>query len=212
MLGLLIGFVGLLAAVGYYPIAAHERVESLSTVAINGGRSEAFVVRLPVDRIATVGEESMLPRSLSHPGDLHLPSEFAGVDLLVEHFKLRNLEGTVIGLATRHATANSGGVAISWLVDVPGRGTLVFAGEGVQEDTVAGALRTAGYRPGVNWKGELTTGPLLDAAQTRVVSGTREFADVEGQYQETWQITGVSAEGELQGTIEFNTVVNGRRK
>lgn len=210
IIGFLFGFGGLLAAAYFFPIAEHERIESLSSVAINGGRIEQFLVRLPADRIAVVGDTTSAPRANAYPAGLRVPSQFAEAGISAEHYKLRDAEGTVIGIATHHATMGPDGPAAIWLLDIPGRGTLVFAGEGRQQTSVASALRAAGYRSGTSWRGDLRTGPLLDAEQTRILSGTEEFEDVDGRYSESWQITGLSETGEIQGTIELATSVNRR--
>jgi hypothetical protein len=202
-LGFLIGFAGSLAAAYLFPFVDHARIESRTGVAMNGGRSETFMIRLPVDRIASLGDDGSTLRGGRHPASLKVPETFSDDGFLVEHFKLRDVDGNVIGLATHHSTNTDAGPVDVWAVDVPGRGAIVFAGAGQRPAELDEALRSAGYVPGVSWT-------VVDAGATRVVTGTEEFENVDGRYGETWNITGVSPTGEIRGTIEVSTLVQRR--
>jgi hypothetical protein len=209
-LGFLLGLGAILAGGYLWPFVDHPRIESRTTVAINGGRRETFLIRLPADRISTVGDPSFALRGRRHPTTVQLPADFEVDNLLLEHFKLRDIEGNVIGLAAHHVTMFSSGPVGVWALSIPGRGTLVFAGAGQRPNSIEGALQTAGYQQGVDWVGDLTIDSIVDPERTRVVTGTDEFSDVAGQYTETWNVTGVSQTGEIRGTIEFRTLVQRR--
>jgi hypothetical protein len=85
---------------------------------------------------------------------------------------------------------------------------LILVGPGESSGAVEAALAARGYRAGVPWNGELKIA-LADAATTRSVAASREFAGLAVQYAETWNITGVSENGEVRGTVELDTI--GRR-
>lgn len=209
--GFLLGFAGLLAGTYFFPLVNHARIDSLTAVALNGGRTESFLIRLPVDRISSIGDSTAGMRAVSHPAGIALPVEFGATGLLVEHFKLRDAEGNVIGLTAHHATDSAAGTLSVWAFQIPGRGTVVFSGPARPSSAIDEALRNAGHVRGQRWNGEISVDTLIAADQTRIVEGTGEFRDVDGRLEQVWQITGVSATGELRGTIEFRTVVSGRQ-
>jgi len=207
-LGLLLGFAGLLAATFLYPLVNHARIDSQTTVALNGGRNETFLVRLPVDRISSIGDAAAGIRGNSHPAGLAIPREFEGTGVLVEHFKLRDVDGNVIGLAAHHSTDSPSGSLAVWAFQIPGRGTVVFSGPGQPPRAIDQALNAAGHSPGERWTGQFDLDTLIDADQSRVIEGTEEFENVQGRFEQVWRVTGVSATDELRGTIEFHTIVN----
>lgn len=206
--GFLLGFAGLLVGAYFYPLVNHARIDSLTAVALNGGRTETLLIRLPVDRISSMGDQSAGMRAASHPAGIELPPALAGHGLLVEHFKLRDADGNVIGLAAHHSTDGDARTLSVWAFQIPGRGTIVFSGPARPPSAVDDALRAAGRVPGQRWNGEASIDSLMARDQTRVVEGTEEFRNVVGRLEQVWEITGVSATGELRGTIEFRTIVN----
>jgi hypothetical protein len=209
-LGFVIGFVATLAAAYLFPFVDHARIESRTGVAINGGRSETFLIRLPVDRIASLGDAGSALRGGRHPASLRVPRDFSDAETLVEQFKLRDIDGHVIGLATYHSTVTDAGSVGVWAIDVPGRGTIVFAGTRERPTAIDSALRSAGYVAGVNWTGDVNVDLVVAPDSTRVVTGAEEFENVEGGYEESWNVTGVSPTGEVRGTIQLSTLVQRR--
>jgi hypothetical protein len=210
LFGFLLGIGTVLAGAGLYPIVDHARIESLTTVALNGGREETFLIRLPVDRVTSVGTRETGSRGSGYPTGLAFPEGFAERGLLIEHFKLRDVENNVIGLASRHWTESASGAATVWSLNVPGRGAIAFAGAGESAAQLDAALGTAGLVPGIAWSDENGVTLEFDQGSTQVINGASEFRGVQGIYREIWTITGVSATGELRGTIEFHTRVSQR--
>lgn len=185
--GLLLIFAGAYLA----PWGEHARLPSHTTVQANGGRLEQFVVRLPADRLAAHGPG---------PGRASFP-DAQDAALAADHFKLRDAEGNVIGVATRHSTATGAGPAAIWSVVIPSRGAFVLTGEATDA-----ALRTSlernGYRPGSAWNGDVRLQSGSDSG--RLALGREEFETLQGTYTESWHVTGVDEAGELRGTVELN--------
>ena len=73
-------------------------------------------------------------------------------------------------------------------------------------DLLDNALRNAGLSPGSEWNGDLRVSPLADSVAGQIIAGSDEFEGLVGDYSESWTITGVSAAGELRGTITLDTV------
>lgn len=206
-LGLIFGFGGLLAASHFYPWVAHARLPSHTSVVANGGRAEQFLIRLPVDRIGNAGGTDVGLRGSATFATMALPEPLAASPLLVEHFKVRDSAGNVIGIAARHWSIAGSGPATAWSLMVPSRGVLMLTAPGEAAGTLDTALRGAGLKSGAAWEGavrvDLTEVPA-DAA--RVAAGSNEFEGLQGRYSEVWNVTGVSDMGELRGTIELNTI------
>jgi hypothetical protein len=202
LIGLIAGFVGTLAAARFLPWVNHVRVPSQTTVVANGGRSERFEILLPSDRIHAAGAADALRRATA------LPALAASADdaLLVEHFKVRDAAGTVIGVAARHWAMPGGQPQTTWLLAIPSRGALLLTGHGEAEDRLATALASNGYRPGASWEGELNVVTTPDDADAHSPGGSREFGGLEVRYTEAWNITGISADGEMRGTIQLDTI------
>jgi hypothetical protein len=193
--GLIVGFVGTLAGAHYTPWVTYVRVSSQTSVVTNGGRAETFVVRLPVDRIQLAEAAGDWPRA-----------EISAAGPAVEHFKVRNSNGNVVGVASRHWMETPDGATTAWALFIPSRGSLVMAARGEDSGALQRALETRGYRAGTPWDGELTLAMTDDHAETRGVAGSREFVGLGVQYTETWKITGVTEAGDVRGTIELNTI------
>lgn len=209
LLFLALGFGGVLGAAHFVPWVAHARLASQTSVVANGGRAERFIIRLPVDRIAASGTPAVGMRASPTAGGSELPTALQAEPLLVEHFKVRDAGGNVIGLAARHWSVAAGRAGSAWSLLIPSRGALLLTAPGEAQAAIDSALQRAGRSPGGAWNGEVRV-PLVppgDAAGT-VSAGTAEFRDLEGRYSETWFLTGVSEAGELRGTIELDTVTN----
>ncbi len=204
--GFLLGFIGLLLGAYFVPWTVNERVAAIAGVAMNGGRQETFIIRLPADRIVSVGGTAAAPLATDPIARIEPAADLASSAFAAEQFKVRNLDGVVVGVGTRHWVAADGSAASTWAVSVPSRGTIVFAGEGDTPARLRDALTRAGYRQGSEWTGEIS----FDVADEspRVVTGTEEFGRAAGRFMETWTITGVTSEGELRGTITLDTIVN----
>lgn len=205
ILGLLCGCLGLLALVTLVDWVDHPRPRAHVSVLPNEGALEQFVIRLPRDRILDSGHASGLPSR--YPADLVLPAG-ALPDLHVEHFKFRDREGEVIGVAARHSQRLDASTHAAWVLYLPGRGSLLLqhseAGGGLNAELVRRNLRA-----GTPWDGEFTlqrTAGATPAGRGQVRGGSQEFARHGGSYTETWRLTGVDAEGRPRGTIEIDTL------
>jgi hypothetical protein len=196
------GFGGTLAAAHFLPWITHTRLPSHTSVVANGGRAEQFLIRLPADRIAaTHGQAGGI-----RVGTMALPVQFAADSLLIEHFKVRDAGGNVIGVAARHWTGGDRGASTSWSLLIPSRGALLLRAPGEPPAALETALRKAGYLPGSAWVGEVRV-PLTPEGQAgAVVAGSGEFDALEGSYVENWTLTGMEANRELRGTIELSTI------
>ena len=205
-IGLLVGFCGVLAAAHYYPWVVHSRLPSQTSVVANGGRAERFLIRLPVDRIDTVGGTNLGVRGDPAAAAV-LPAPLADHAFLIEHFKIRDAAGNVIGLAARHWSNTPDGPATAWSLLIPSRGALLLTAPGEPRAALDAALRKVGFVPGTAWTGDLRVALGTGRDDEGVVTaGTDEFGGLQGHFSETWTVTGVSDGGDLRGTIELDTV------
>jgi hypothetical protein len=198
-----LGFGGTLAAAHWVPWISHQRLPSQTTVVPNGGRAEQFLIRLPADRIAATDGMAGGLRSAGAESAMALPAKFVAESLLVEHFKVRDSTGQVVGIAARHWASGDHGMMATWSVLVPARGSLVLRAPGEKSGALDTALQRAGYTSGGAWEGTLE---VALAAGGVVAGGTGDFAGLGGSYTETWKVTGVDASGAMRGTIELYTV------
>lgn len=204
--GFLLGLAAVFAAAGFYPWVDHPRLVSRTQVQPNGGRREDFFVRLPVDQIASVGSEDLAVGAASFPPSLELPTPLAGAPLQIDHFKVRDAGGNVVGVASRHTVGLADSAAVAWSITLPSRGALWLVGN-VDPQRFDAAYASMGYQPGEAWSGELELpmGGRPDGTSGRVQGGSDEFATLTGSYTERWHLTGMDEAGELRGTIELNT-------
>ncbi|HEU4616997.1 MAG TPA: hypothetical protein VFV10_03110 [Gammaproteobacteria bacterium] len=207
LLGLLAGFAGVLAGAHFFPWGQAPRLPSATSVVANGGRAERFVIRLPADRLAAEGSSTLGLRAVVHPAGASLPPLGEGQQpVLLEQFKVRDVNGAVIGVAARHWTRTPAGPAAAWLLLLPGRGALMLtAASGEGPAAVDSALAAAGRKPKQAWSGEVDV-VTADGDGAKVLSGSEEFDGLTGRYTETWAVTGVGADDELQGTVTLDTV------
>jgi hypothetical protein len=205
--GFLVGFAAVAGAAYLMPWVGYERYPSATTAVINGGRAERFVVRLPNDRIYAAGGPqsgtAVSPVAVPWPDVFGLPLNPRS---RLEHYKLRDVSGNVIGVAVRHSTVGPSGPELAWLLSIPSRGSVVFAGTDSPIDVVENALSARGWQPGDEF-GE--TVRISRTAELGSVDSLGEFEGLELQLAETWEVTGVDSQGELSGTIQLETV--GRR-
>ena len=206
-LAVLAGFGGILAGAHFVPWLAHARLPSHTTVVANGGRAEQFLIRLPADRIAATDAEAGGLRSVGTSGAMFTPARFVAEPLLVEHFKVRDASGSVVGVAARHW--NGGSVATTtWSVLIPSRGAFVMSAPGEARGAIETALRTRGYSAGEAWSGQVAVPMVSGDSGGVMAAGTGEFEGLTGSYTEAWTVTGVDEQGELSATVELDTVTS----
>lgn len=186
-LGLVIGLAGTLAAAWFLPWVEYTRYRSEARVVANTGRLEQFVVRLPSDRI----------------GD-PIRSASGTEAATIEHFRLRDTAGNVIGLAARHRVSREGNDEISWFLAVPSRGTITLTTpQPVASNTVEAALAARDTVPGGLLEPQLSFDAPYSATS---VATTGEFTEIDFELLESWQVTGVLESGQIRGTLMLNTV------
>ena len=207
LLALLIGFAGTLAGAHFAPGLKHPRLPSQTTVVANGGRGEQFLIRLPADRIAATDGEAGGLRSKGAGGVMPMPAQFVAEPVLVEHFKVRDSAGAVIGIAARHWNGTGEAATTTWSVLIPSRGALVMSARGEDRGALDSALRARGYSAGKDWAGDVRVPMTRDAAGV-VAAGTGEFESLVGTYTETWSVAAVDADGKISGTIALSTVTS----
>jgi hypothetical protein len=201
-----IGFIGTLAGAHFAPGLKHARLPSQTAVVANGGRAEEFLIRLPIDRIAATDGEAGGLRSKGGDAAMLLPAQFVAEPLLVEHFKVRDSAGNVIGVAARHWNGSRDSTA-TWSVLIPSRGALVMSGKGENRGALDSALRSRGYSAGKEWSGDARVSMTQDGGGV-VAAGTGEFEGLIGTYTETWRVAGVDEDGKVSGTIELATITS----
>ena len=206
LVAILLGFGGTLAGAHFAPWRAHARLPSHTTVVANGGRAEQFLIRLPADRIAATDAEAGGLRARG-AGAMALPAQFVTEALLVEHFKVRDVAGSVVGVAARHWTGGNSTAATAWSILIPSRGALVLRAPGETSGALEAALRSRGFSSGQAWAGPLAV-PMVHEGDGAVAAGTGEFEGLAGHYTETWTVAAVDEDGKLSGTIELGTVTS----
>ncbi|NIW25108.1 MAG: hypothetical protein GWN29_11365 [Gammaproteobacteria bacterium] len=204
--GILFGLAAVVSGAGLYPWIDHERLESQTQVVPNGGRSEVFFIRLPVDRIASLGTAGFGPGAAAFPAALALPDSLDDAQpMQIDHFKVRDIGGNVIGVASRHTVDLTDSAAVTWSLSFPSRGALWLVSQ-FDPAALDAALAAVGYQPGEAWEGELDLFVGDPQSLTGDIhGGTSEFSTLTGTFTERWQITGVGDSGELRGTIELDT-------
>lgn len=224
--GFALGLLGVGLGAWLWPMPQHVRVRSLITVLPDEGRQEKFVINWPEDRIS-------LPDARSTAGDGMPAGTAAGAAVLentngqrvsAEVFRLRDAEGTVIGVASRlagigGALADPGHSASNWLLVIPARGALFLAQTDRFDATVteqpapAGMVPVAPAQATAFWAGRtmvavsavapVSSGP---ATTGRVLQGVGEFAGLAGRFTEVWTLEKVEADGSTAGRIELLTM------
>ncbi|HEX7237196.1 MAG TPA: hypothetical protein VF405_09560 [Gammaproteobacteria bacterium] len=207
LLALLIGFAGTLAGAHFAPGIRHARLPSHTSVVANGGRAEEFLIRLPADRIAATDGEAGGLRSKGAGAVMLMPARFVAEPVLVEHFKVRDSSGAVIGIAARHWNGGGDAATTTWSVLIPSRGALVMSGRGENRGALDSALRARGYSAGKEWVGDVNL-PMTQDATGVVAAGTGEFENLIGTYTETWKVAAVDEDGKISGTIALATVTS----
>ena len=189
-LGFVLGFAGTLAAAYFAPWFEYTRYRSAASVVQNGGRVEQFIVHLPADRI----------------GARRTAGDASGVDgppVAVEHFKLRDVDGNVIGLAARHAVSLDATDETSWLISIPSRGTIALAASGPNLETIESLLTERGIAAGQTLEQPLS---IDQGTPARSLAVTGEFEGIDFELVETWVVTGIDDDGRIRGTLNLNTL------
>ena len=189
-LGFILGLAGTFALAWFAPIFEYTRYRSATSVVANGGRVEQFLVHLPVDRI-----ESPAGAEVARDTGLRL-----------SHYKLRDAEGNVIGLAARHELQTGATAQTAWLLTIPSRGAIALAASGPGEGAIETEVAARGLTAGQSIDQPLS----IDSSQpARSVSATGEFSGIDFELVETWVVTGLDEDGGIRGTLRLNTI--GRR-
>jgi hypothetical protein len=206
-LAILLGFGATLAAAHFVPGIDHERLPSHTAVVTNGGRFEQFLIRLPADQISATDGDAGGLRAMHGDGAMRMPAQLMAAPMLVEHFKIRDTVGSVVGVAARHWSTDASGPSTVWSVLIPSRGALVLRARGEARGALETALRGEGYTQGKAWDGELAL--AMTAEEPGIVAaGAGEFANLSGSYTESWTISGIDEVGQMRGTIELATVTS----
>jgi hypothetical protein len=211
LLAILGGFVGTLAGAHFVPWLKHARLPSHTSVVANGGRAEQFLIHLPADRIAATDAEAGGLRATGTSGTtgaMLMPAQFVAEALLVEHFKVRDTGGSVVGVAARHWNAGGATPTTTWSILIPSRGVMVLSAPGEARGVLETALRATGYNAGRAWDGQVPVPMMPPNAEGVVMSGAGEFEGLTGSYTESWTIAAVDEGGRLSGTIELSTITS----
>lgn len=199
--GFIIAFALVLVAAGFYPLPGHVRILSQTTTLPNGGRQEDFTIELPGDRIALPKFAKTAP----------FPNQAFSADgqdrLTAELFRLRNVQGVVIGVASKTTgkIPDGSGQATwvsDWILLIPSRGALLLNQENARNQQLRVPQQgSEGAAPVVQ---RVTAGPAPDD-EGIVVRGTDEFAGLVGSYSEVLQLEYVDAGGVAHGQINLST-------
>ncbi len=204
-------------AAGVYPLPQSPRYRSSINVVPDGGREETFVIEWHQDRVA--------PLRAGGPGPIQVIGTQAvlpagtGPAAMAEVFRLRDVAGNLIGLASRTTSlrdiAGHGQGSISeWMLLLPSRGTLFLTQVNARDvaprpEGAGGALVPAVESAGFWAAGKrlrITDGPA-DGGAGRVAGGTEEFAGLQGTYDETWELAEGAAGRSTRGRITLTTRV-----
>jgi hypothetical protein len=209
----LAGAVAVLLAAAFMPLPQNERHRSTINVVRDGGREEVFVIQWPQDRLDPPRSRDGL---VTGTGSALLAAGTAVAS--AELFRLRDVGGNVIGLASRGTSSRTTGdgqlvQGSDWTLFVPSRGTLFLTQVNARDVAVwpspEGALIAAVDRAGW-WGGDkvrrITAGPEREGTG-RVTGGADEFAGLSGNYDEDWTLEQVMPNGVTRGRITLTTRV-----
>jgi hypothetical protein len=209
---LIAGLALTLLAAGLMPLPEHYRYRSSIGVLTNGGRQEDFTIDWPRDRV-TVAPTG----SLQSAGGALMLQAADGAWASAELFRLRDVAGNVIGLASRTTSTVSPAraqpvQATDWMLYVPSRGALFLrqfnAIDVAPRPRANGAGLVAAPDLAAFWsagtKFRISAGPHADGGG-EVLRGTGEFAGLVGSYDETWELAEVAADGATRGRISLST-------
>lgn len=205
------GMALIILLAGVFPLPANQRYRSTIAVIPDGGREETFTIQWPQDRVQPLAGQV---DGLAAAGGAVL---MGGGTASAEVFRLRDLAGNVIGLASRSTSMRVAGAGArsqgsDWTLLIPSRGTLFLTQANARD--VAPQAAGAGLVPATDsvsfWaqatRVRVTVGPA-DGGAGAVVGGTEEFAGLGGSYDETWELEEVAADGVTRGRITLVTRV-----
>lgn len=176
LLGSILGVLGTGALSWYVPVVDLQRERSLISVQPNGGNVETFQINLPRDRILVglPNVENSIPAGMDWPGELLGDSQ-------AELFKIRDANSTVIGVASRLASASvETGPFIEWVLHLPARGSMYV---------------------------RMDVQPTADGVRNgAMIAGTRDFETLSGSVREQF-ISATGDDPELQGRIELESAL-----
>ncbi len=206
-----------LIAAGTFPLPEHERYRSSISVIPDGGRAETFVIQWPQDRVEIGAAEGLVGAG----GALVIAQVSVGV-ASAEVFRLRDLAGNVIGLASRSTSQRmaAGGATAQgsdWMLLLPSRGALFLTqanardvGPRAANGRLVPAADAGGFWSAGN-RLRITAGPAAGGAG-QVTGGTEEFAGLGGSYDETWDLEEIGADGATRGRITLATRLEAKRR
>jgi hypothetical protein len=208
----LAGIVLVLILAGIFPLPHHERYRSSISVIPDGGRAESFVIQWPQDRVELGAGAGLLGGR-----GVIVMVENGAVAASAEVFRLRDLTGNVIGLASRSTSQRAGasGATVQgsdWILLLPSRGALFMTQTNRRDMSPRLRAADGGLIPPPDAAGfwadgnrlPVTSGPAPGGAG-RVTGGTEEFAGLQGAYDEVWDLEEIGAGGETRGRITLTT-------
>ncbi|MCP4000664.1 MAG: hypothetical protein GY727_07125 [Gammaproteobacteria bacterium] len=189
-----LGLLLTLLAAHLYPLPEAPRLPSDSIALVNGGREEAFFIRLPEDRLGrpqAAAVATFPAQSFARDGN---------DQILAELFHVRDAQGRVIGLASKM----SGTVAVNevrgqqntdWMLLIPSRGGLSMSTAGLSADKER--LYPANY---------LGLDPVKSGL---ILFGTDEFANLTGFFVEETEIDRIDDNGQAYGVLTLRLRMQG---
>lgn len=209
------GVVLALLFAGLFPLPQLTRYRSSISVIPDGGREETFVIDWHLDRVQTLRPEGGGPLQLA--GALAFATGPDGPAAAAEVFRLRDQAGNVIGLASRTLSERAGaglgqGAVSQWMLLLPSRGMLFLSQLNARDIAPRPGGPAGEWRPAADaaefWQAgqvvRITAGPAPGGAG-RVLGGTEEFAGLDGDYDETWELGKLDAKGASRGRIRLTT-------
>jgi hypothetical protein len=200
-------------AAGLWPLPRHERYRSEISVVADGGREERFVIQWPQDRVALEAESGMV-----QAGTAVALAANGVVSASVEVFRLRDIAGNVVGLASRSTSsrmlAGEGNVQGSdWILLIPSRGALFLTQRNGPDvaprphPARAGLVPAADDSAGFWSRGsrQRITAAAAGGHGGRILRGTDEFEGLQGSFEETWDLEEIDADGITRGRITLAT-------
>lgn len=180
LFGIVLGILVAAGALFAFPVVDQARETSIIAVAPNGGTIESFHINIPIDRVMT----GTAARGESVPPELEWPADDLLAGVRSEMFKIRNARDAVVGVAVRTAARRDEGVVIDWMLHLPARGSLFVSMEAQPREN--------GARIGT------------------IMSGSREFEELEGALAERWVANESDEEDAPLGRIELRASYLGK--
>ncbi len=215
----LAGIALTVAVAALFPLPRHERFVSQIESLTNGGRGEEFQIRWPQDRLG-LDSDSTRTQMGETAGLVVMPGDVSG-PAAVELFRLRDVQGNVIGLASRLTApmpGRRGGMqsVSNWTLAIPSRGSLLLTQEnGADMGPVnrGGSWVAAADAPGFWATGSryrISAGPA-PGGRGRVIDGSGEFAGLSGDYSEVWELEELGTDQRSEGLIRLSTLTTRAR-